>query len=72
MPPSPPHDAIATGVMQYRPTRENHLRQLIIILVAAALIAYDLFLLNGYYFRLVLAESSSIWNAIEQFFLSMF
>lgn len=48
------------------------MRQLIIILLAASLIAYDLFLLNGYYVRLILAEASSIWNAIEGFFAGLF
>lgn len=48
------------------------MRQLIIILIAASVVAYDLFLLNGYYARLVLAEAASIWKAIEDFFISLF
>lgn len=48
------------------------MRQVVIILIAAGLIAYDLFRLNGYYLRLVIAEASSIWNTIEGFFRSLF
>lgn len=48
------------------------MRQIVIILIAAGLIAYDLFLLNGYYLRLVIAEASSIWNVIEGFFRGLF
>jgi hypothetical protein len=47
-------------------------RQVIIIVIAALLIGYDLFLLNGYYVRLVIAESGSLWNAIESFFMNLF
>jgi hypothetical protein len=48
------------------------LRQVVIILIAAGLIAYDLFALNGYYLRLVIAEASSIWNTIENFLRGLF
>ena len=48
------------------------MRQVVIILIAAGLIAYDLFLLNGYYVRLVITQASSIWNTIESFFRSLF
>ncbi|MDB5552851.1 MAG: hypothetical protein JWL86_2835 [Rhizobium sp.] len=51
---------------------EIRLRQVVIILIAAGLIAYDLFLLNGYYLRLIIAEASSIWNMIEGFFRGLF
>lgn len=48
------------------------MRQVIIAVIAAALIGYDFFILNGYYTRLVIAESISIWNAIESFVLNLF
>lgn len=48
------------------------MRQLLVILIAAGLIAYDLFMLNGYYFRLVTTEATSLWRTIESFFLSLF
>jgi len=53
-------------------SKEIRLRQIIIIVIAAGLIAYDLFVLNGYYLRFVIAEASSIWNAIESFFRGLF
>ena len=53
-------------------SKEIRLRQVIIIVIAAGLIAYDLFVLNGYYLRFVIAEASSIWNAIEGFFRGLF
>lgn len=48
------------------------MRQVVIIVIAAGLIGYDLLVLNGYYLRLVIAEAISIWNAIESFVLSLF
>lgn len=48
------------------------MRQVIIIVIAAILIGYDLFMLNGYYLRLVSAEAASLWRAIEGFFLGLF
>lgn len=48
------------------------MRQVVIILIAAGLIAYDLFVLNGYYIRLMIAEASSIWNTIEGFIRGLF
>ena len=48
------------------------MRQVIIICVAAGLIAYDLFYLNGYYVRLVINEASAAWNSIERFLLGLF
>ena len=48
------------------------MRQVVIIVIAAGLIGYDLLMLNGYYLRLVIAEAISIWNAIEGFVLSLF
>lgn len=48
------------------------MRQVIIIVIAAGLIGYDLFKLNGYYLRLVIAEASSLWNTVEAFFRSLF
>ena len=47
------------------------MRQVILIVVAAILIGYDLFMLNGYYLRLVIAEAISLWNSIEGFVLGM-
>ena len=58
--------------MQYRQTRENHLRQVVIIVIAAGLIGYDLFMLNGHYLRLIAGEASSIWSSIERFVLGLF
>ena len=58
--------------MQNAASKEIRLRQIIIIVIAAGLIAYDLFVLNGYYLRFVIAEASSIWNAIESFFRGLF
>ena len=46
-------------------------RQVIIIVIAALLIGYDLFMLNGYYVRLVIAEVTSLWNAVERWVLSL-
>ena len=61
-------DAILSRVVQYLLLQGAiHLRQVIIILIVAGLIAYDLFLLNGQYTRVVMSEASSIWNAIESF-----
>lgn len=48
------------------------MRQVIIICIAAGLIAYDLFYLNGYYVRLTINEASALWNSIESFFLGLF
>lgn len=48
------------------------MRQVVVIVIAAGLIGYDLFMLNGYYARLVFAEAISIWNAIERFVFSFF
>lgn len=48
------------------------MRQVVIIVIAAGLIGYDLLMLNGYYLRLIMAESISIWNAIESFVLGLF
>jgi len=59
-------------VVQNAIGREIRVRQVIIIVIAAGLIAYDLFYLNGYYFRLIIAEASSIWNAIEGFVRRLF
>ena len=47
------------------------MRQIILIVIAALLIGYDLFMLNGYYLRLVIAESRSLWNAVESFVLGL-
>lgn len=48
------------------------MRQLIIIVVAAGLIGYDLLGLNGYYLRMIFAEAASLWNSVETFFLGLF
>ena len=48
------------------------MRQLIIILVAAGLIGYDLLALNGYYLRMIFAEASSLWHSVESFVLGLF
>lgn len=53
-------------------TRENHVRQIVIIVVAAGLIGYDLVALNGYYLRMIFAEAASLWHAVETFFLGLF
>jgi hypothetical protein len=58
--------------MQYRQRRENHVRQLILILITAGLIAYDLFILNGLYLRALLKQSAAVWAPIEKFLLSLF
>lgn len=52
--------------------RENHVRQVIIIVVAAGLIGYDLLAQNGYYLRIIFGEAASLWHSIESFFLSFF
>ena len=65
-------DAIDVCLVQDAAVEEIRLRQVVIILIAAGLIAYDLFVLNGYYLRFVMAEASSIWNAIETFFRGLF
>ena len=48
------------------------MRQVVIIVIAAGLIGYDLLMLNGYYLRLVIAEGIAIWNALESFVLGLF
>lgn len=48
------------------------MRQVIIILIAAGLIGYDLLALNGHYLKLVVGEAGSIWNSIQTFFWSFF
>ena len=48
------------------------MRQVVIIVIAAGLIGYDLLALNGYYLRMIFAEASSLWHAIEAFFLGLF
>ena len=48
------------------------MRQVIIIVVGAGLIAYDLFYLNGKYVRLVIAEASSASQAVEGFLRGLF
>ena len=48
------------------------MRQVIVILIAAGLIGYDLLVLNGYYLRMIFAEAASMWNSIETFFLGLF
>lgn len=48
------------------------MRQVIIILIAAGLIGYDLFILNGYYLKLIVGEANAIWNSIQTFFWSLF
>ena len=67
-----PGGAIDLCLVQNAAVEEIRLRQVVIILIAAGLIAYDLFVLNGYYLRFVMAEASSIWNAIESFFRGLF
>lgn len=52
--------------------KETHLRQVIIIFVAAVLIGYDLIYLDGYYVRLAIRESVALWKTIENFVLSLF
>jgi hypothetical protein len=47
------------------------MRQVIVIVVAAGLIGYDLIMLNGYYARIVIAEASAIWSSIESFFFGL-
>lgn len=48
------------------------MRQVILIVVAAILVGYDLFMLNGYYMRLAIAEARSLWNAVESFVMGLF
>lgn len=48
------------------------MRQVILIVVAAILVGYDLFMLNGYYVRLTIAEARSLWSAIESFVMGLF
>lgn len=48
------------------------MRQVVIILIAAGLIGYDLFLLNGYYIKLIATEAGSLWHSIQTFFWSLF
>lgn len=48
------------------------MRQVVIIVIAAGLIGYDLLMLNGHFLRLIMAEAISIWNAIESFVLGLF
>jgi hypothetical protein len=67
------HDAIAARLVHsVAPLRRIRVRQVIIAVIAAAVIGYDFFMLNGYYTRLVIAEASSIWNSIESFVLGLF
>ena len=48
------------------------MRQVVIIVIAAGLIGYDVLALDGYYLRLIIAGTASIWNSIESFFLGLF
>ena len=48
------------------------MRQVIVIVVAAGLIGYDLLALNGYYLRMIFAEAASLWHSVETFFFSLF
>jgi hypothetical protein len=54
------------------PSRRIRVRQVIIIVIAAAFVGYDFFVLNGYYTRFVIAEAISIWNSIERFAIGLF
>ena len=47
------------------------MRQVILIVIAALLIGYDLFILNGYYLRLLISEANALWNAVEGFVLGL-
>jgi hypothetical protein len=47
-------------------------RQLIVIVIAAGLIGYDLLVLNGHYLRLIFAEAMSLWRTAENFVLGLF
>lgn len=48
------------------------MRQVVIILIAAGLIGYDLLALNGYYLRIIFGEAASLWHSVETFFFSLF
>lgn len=47
------------------------MRQVILIFIAALMIGYDLFILNGHYVRFVITWATRFWNAIESFVLGL-
>ena len=69
---SVPWCATTFSVQYWVAGEEAHLRQVIIIVVCAGLIAYDLFYLNGKYVRLVIAEAWWVANAVEVFLRGLF